>query len=537
MHDGFIGLSESWPLPFRDIEKQFSLIGQDLQRVQNAIETIRTDVGKPIPIDDVDMPDMWCAIEYLSESLADLQATMGSPSIDLTGINKKLHDLEVAHAASQKLISDLRRLSVDYEARFSMIGPVLMQCKNAMLSPGTLGTGGSHYGLEDLQRRLSILESGSIGTGSRGLEDRLARLELQHLSGGVTVAPTGDVGLLRDSLAKLSKQVETLERRVVGDGLSIGMYVFQSFEDLRVWMKQNVKNNRYGLFVDVVALFELFCTKHVDTATTIGTYHSSQRTGFTSMYESTLAASMLNVLPTLLGKGSTDGLDTSRFLPGLTNADKWSHNGVSGLCFQIERELPNVDSQLGAEINTVFRDFPEAAGLARECLFRSKIFIAELCQFITNDLEFWVGRRYSRIDAWALVCQSIRRIFEEIHSERVYGRHVKSTDDDVTAAKYLWAVLKAHKVMQEFSTRDFTKHPSISAVVARHLAMNHMKPDEDKKLEAQVRHCETSLKDLARRFDTLDSRVTNKLGKLDGGGGGGGGKGGRGKQGKGEADP
>jgi len=180
--------------------------------------------------------------------------------------------------------------------------------------------------------------------------------------------------------------------------------------------------------------------------------------------------------------------------------------------FQIERELPNVDSQLGAEINTAFADSSEAASLARECLYRSKRFITDLCHFITTDFEFWVGRGYAKIDAWSLVCQSLRRIFEDIHAERVFGRHVKSGDEALTAAKYVWAVFKAQQVMGDYSKRHFYEHPSVSAVVARHLASNHMKPnDEGKKLSIQIKRCESSVTDLLRKFDALDSRVNNKL--------------------------
>ena len=409
-------------------------------------------------------------------------------------------------------IQELKSVTTEYEQRFNTIGPII---KKLMTSSGSLSSGGDSIASVDLDRRLARLEQRSSDTTLQQLIDRVSTLELSRASGAPSWMGnenSGDVGMCKDAIAKLNTKLESLERRVVGDGLAIGMYVFQSFEDIRVWMKTHVPNNRYGLFVDVIGLFELFCTEHVDAATTIGTFHSSQRTGFATMYESSLAASMQNVLPTLLGKGNIDGMDTSRFLPGLRDPDKWSHNGVTGLRFQIERELPNVDSQLSAEINTAFVDSIEASGLARECLFRAKRFIADLCHFITTDFEFWCGRGYARIDAWSLVCQSLRRIFEDIHSERVFGRQVKSGDESLTAPKYVWAVLKAQQVMTDYSKRNFYEHPSVSAVVARHLASNHMKPNDDhKNLSTQIKRCEVSVSDLARKFDALDSRVNNKL--------------------------
>jgi len=61
----------------------------------------------------------------------------------------------------------------------------------------------------------------------------------------------------------------------------------------------------------------------------------------------------------------------------------------------------------------------------------------------------------------------------------------------------------------------------VSAVVARHLASNHMKPnDENKTVMTQIKRCEASVTDLGRKFDALESRVANNLqGGLQGGNG------------------
>jgi len=178
-----------------------------------------------------------------------------------------------------------------------------------------------------------------------------------------------------------------------------------------------------------------------------------------------------------------------------------------------------VDTQLNAEILTAFVDSPDAAGLARECLFRSKRFIMDLSAFITQDFEFWRSRGYALLDAWALVCNSLRRIFEDIHAVRVYGRNVKTDDDQLTASKLVWATLQAHAVMNDYVKRSIYEHPSVSAVVARHLASNHKKPGDDD-ASARILKLEKALADTKAKFDGLESRVMNKLngvGKGDGG--------------------
>jgi hypothetical protein len=56
----------------------------------------------------------------------------------------------------------------------------------------------------------------------------------------------------------------------------------------------------------------------------------------------------------------------------------------------------------------------------------------------------------------------------------------------------MWATLWAHMVMEEYSRRNFFEHPSISAVIARHLAANHTKPDAT--LEDRFRKLEERFK-------------------------------------------
>jgi len=247
----------------------------------------------------------------------------------MSSISTTLEDLEKRQVLLGTNITDLRAKNIEYEDRFNTIGPII---KRMMSAPGSIPLS-TAMPAGDLERRILKLESTGANKIVQQLCERVSSLELNGPQRGTPVSwlhdsgtdTTPDLGFFRDAIGKLNAKVDSLERRVVGDGLSIGLYVFQSFEDLRVWMKTHVPNNRYGLFVDVIGLFELFCTEHVDVSTTIGTFHSSQRTGFATMYESSLAASMQNVLPSLLGKGNTDGMDTSRFLPPclLLSLDIW----------------------------------------------------------------------------------------------------------------------------------------------------------------------------------------------------------------------
>mmetsp|Transcript_6065 Transcript_6065/g.8862 ORF Transcript_6065/g.8862 Transcript_6065/m.8862 type:complete len:105 (+) Transcript_6065:1206-1520(+) len=89
-------------------------------------------------------------------------------------------------------------------------------------------------------------------------------------TGSLPTCTSGDIGIFKDKVLSIENKVTVLERRIIGDGVSIGVYSFQSFEDCRIWAKTHMPNNRYGLFVDVISLFELFHLDQVANSETIG---------------------------------------------------------------------------------------------------------------------------------------------------------------------------------------------------------------------------------------------------------------------------
>jgi hypothetical protein len=96
----------------------------------------------------------------------------------------------------------------------------------------------------------------------------------------------------------------------------------------------------------------------------------------------------------------------------------------------------------------------------------------------------------------------VRRIFEELYSERVVARDIYDQKDPTfTTAKYLWATWKAHAVMERYLRHQIYEHPSISAVLARHLADNYVKPDDAQ--ASKIKALEAAIKTLQSKYDAL----------------------------------
>jgi hypothetical protein len=158
---------------------------------------------------------------------------------------------------------------------------------------------------------------------------------------------------------------------------------------VETWVKTELPNQRYGLLVDAVSLLDFFsCIGHVDADKTFAAFHSQQKTGFSSMYEARVVASVQNVFPMVLGRSNATGIDNSEYIPAITDPNKWD-NGVTGIKHQITRGMSNVEYQLESAIDCVLNPYAEARQVAKECLYRAKRFLIDLCNFTSTDYQKW----------------------------------------------------------------------------------------------------------------------------------------------------
>ncbi len=103
-------------------------------------------------------------------------------------------------------------------------------------------------------------------------------------------------------------------------------------------------------------------------------------------------------------------------MPAVSDPSKWD-TGSRGLKHKLS--MHDVERQLENAINTILPSNSQAQHIAKECLYKSKLFSTELFTFMSEDFNKWVDRGHSKSDAWKMTCVSVRCIFEEIHSEHV----------------------------------------------------------------------------------------------------------------------
>ncbi len=148
-----------------------------------------------------------------------------------------------------------------------------------------------------------------------------------------------------------------LKQRVVGSGITIGHHVFQSYEDFALWVRTELPSGRFGLFVDGHSLLDFFSfVGFLDAESVANSFHSSNKSGFKSMLETRVAASMQNFFPAPFGKTAAEKIDDSESLPGIPDPDKFD-NGSTGIRYKILRGMKDVSAQLESNIDKVIRDY------------------------------------------------------------------------------------------------------------------------------------------------------------------------------------
>lgn len=502
-----------WNPTFQEVEMSYVDLVTDLQKLRACYLQVQAGMGAPVSDHAV---SVWKAIEDLKNDVAvggavvsDLQDAVQN-SRDMAaqarlGVARNQEGIEELKVWWSKVVSRLDAAEEKLEVhakRFENIRPAVAAVRG-LLEQSRMGAAGP-----DELRMVKQMEQ-----VKEEVQDLKRRIDKGNDSAWNMLGHDGgNHDRLDAAMRDIAAKVKLLEQRVVGDGVQIGSQVFQSFEDLRAWVTTELPNGRYGLFVDGVAFLDLFTfTGFTETEKSIAAMHNSQKTGFATMYEARAAATLQNVFPLIFGKANSAGLDDSEYLPAISDPDKWD-NGVTGIKHQISRAISDVEYQLETAIDSTFRDVMETRQIARDCLYGSKRFVTDLCVFITGDYNRWRLQGHSKKDSWRITSVCVRRIFEEMFSVRVVARDVRdAADPHYTAAKVLWAIFKSHEIMRAYIKGRFVDHPSIAAVISRHLAANFVKTDEDS--NSKLVAMESKIKVLTARLDRYEAKSPNNGGK------------------------
>ena len=271
-------------------------------------------------------------------------------------------------------------------------------------------------------------------------------------------------------------------------GVSFKQYYFSNEDEVKVWMKQHMSTPSHGLFVDLVSFTQFFGDDaYVERNVSLNDLYISNKIGYQTMADAYVATSFENVLPAAYGRNaspnstkSTSNADIASQpeLPGLPSFAKWNHSdGGTGRKYWITKECRKTGIQIDGMIRAQLDGQPQL--LAKDLLTDSISMSEALFNFIsTLYQDTFNSGRFDTAQAWKLTCKFVKRIFVELGDVRITTRAgIHINDPWTSAAKFLFATLRAHEVMHSFMRLDIKNHPSISSEMVKFICYSQPASD------------------------------------------------------------
>ncbi len=219
---------DQWAIePHEIASSRLMVLEDDLHQLKHYMDSIHHSLGTPVTLQGTDFPDVWCALEFLSQSASgqDFGATVAHVQHSLFNLAQQVGEVQNGFKSIQSLVhalpaaqEQLSQLAVQlhlHEKRFTLIQPLLLS-------------------IPKLSEDIAALKT----TTCVSTDPWTANFAPQpHV---IPPSPSGStpVESTVDAITRLNTiehAIQSLEKRVVGDGIKIGRFLFQSKEDLRLW--------------------------------------------------------------------------------------------------------------------------------------------------------------------------------------------------------------------------------------------------------------------------------------------------------------
>ena len=192
----------------------------------------------------------------------------------------------------------------------------------------------------------------------------------------------------------------------------------------------------------------------------------------------------------------------SRILPGIKSAEDWdSGDGYTGVRYRYEYVVREASSIMNAAIiKTPGLGLGQA--VSQSMVLASTRFLTKLGEWITKEQRDLEGRGGGRENVWRLISHCIRTIWRELHKSRVAGR---SPNTQNHPGWIIWAMLRAHKRMNEFVENGFSADPKLSHILNLHLQNNAVMKTSFLDLQKKIKDLEAAAAGAKKTADQAKS--------------------------------
>ncbi len=282
------------------------------------------------------------------------------------------------------------------------------------------------------------------------------------------------LGLGGANLATLQAKIWLLESRLLSDLKGrLGGELFQSRVDVLLFVEKNVPSNAFYLYHDAVTLLESLSSSYVERKDVLQEWYQSTKFGVKKAAAHHMASFRLT-LPMVFGRIKEGRPGSGKHhLPAVkTFKECYTFDGISGIKSYISQGMEDLKYQLRQDIDQTFGS--EALSKARLLAME----MHELAQNFVMELSTWMDSFYQELiytseatedEAWEVVWACGKRVFEMLRVPRAQASNATmGVSPSNQCASYLWALVQAHKSMQEFIETRFQNHGAIAPVIVLH---------------------------------------------------------------------
>jgi hypothetical protein len=350
--------------------------------------------------------------------------------------------------------------------------------------------------------KLGILEGrlNSLGTGTGPIHSTFSE-------GTMATEQSLNPTTTRKDIASLEYRIELLDSRIGAESLKFGSVILQSYADTSLFVNDHIPSKSYGCFFDLVALLDGIQDPYVDMKTFVDAQYSAQRSNFMGTMEASTSASFLHIVPLCFCTSKADSA-TGQFgsveknFPLVKDRECWStQGGAFGLKKQLQDQIPVIVQSIQNEIHRSLGS-SKGAELAQQFLMDTHQCFNDFFAWTESFfLELQGMSRVKDSEAWKLVLECWLAFFHDLYKIRVecslinlHSITAGSLSRAEVISLYIWTMGRAIRLQNEYRSKNFRNHPTISTVINYHLFQHRVplssfedfKHKVEKETQAQV---------------------------------------------------
>ena len=481
MNEDYIMKGMKFGLEFeKDPIKQVSLLGSFLLKQEDTINNLTNAVTKLLATQVVSSSELNDSLVPVKDDILNVKKLADRTKLALDKHKRRTSEDRLVAKVKQGIAHDIER---DFGDKFTQLQDDYESLENSLNSDEL------HMKLDQLDRKMSAMESGSSSGGGIFPSTSL-----------VTPLIPDEI---RTNMANIEFKIALLESRVGAQTLRFGPITLKSLVDTELFVNDHIPSFSYGCYFDLVALLDSLRDTTTTEKSFLESEYNAQKTKFVSVDEASTSASFLHVAP-LVFCGNSSSSESKygsieRSLPRVKSRDHWvSLGGMEGMKRQLEEEVLSKVGSILEEIPMTLGD-SKGAKLAKEYLEASQTCFNKFVNWTETFFQELLGNsQVTEKEAWTLILHCWMAFFSDLRQIRMAcanlspGRHeVGSEGRTRIVARYVWTMGRAIVLQNEYCSKQFRNHPSISTVINYHLFQHRIPMSMYKsmmgKLESEVK--------------------------------------------------